>query len=107
VPELARSVLKVIAADLAGVEAQIAAVEAQMLAWHKNKPGHPAAGNDPGGQAGRGDSDRGERAGSVRIPQWTRARRLARPRALLADPAQPDLAARSSSVVARGICVVS
>jgi len=75
-PDLARQVLQVLAAQIEQLEAAVAAIEKQLMAWHKSI-GQPAAGDDPWHRADHRYGDRGDGYGAERLPQRARVCGLA------------------------------
>src|SRR5262249_1033982 len=67
-PDLARQVLQVLAAQIEQLEAAVAAIEKQLMAWHKSNPVSQRLASVPGRHGGR----------TERLPQWARVRGLAR-----------------------------
>ena len=76
-PDLARQVLQVLAAQIEQLEAAVAALEKQLMAWHKSNPVSQRLASDPGHRPDHRHSHRRDGGGAERLPQWARVRGLA------------------------------
>ena len=76
-PDLARQVLQVLAAQIEQLEAAVAAIEKQLMAWHKSNPRQPAPGERSGHRPYHRHSHRRHGGRTERLPQWARVRGLA------------------------------
>ena len=77
-PDLARQVLQVLAAQIEQLEAAVAAIEKQLMAWHKSNPVSQRLASVPGIGPINRHSHRCHGGRTERLPQWARVRGLAR-----------------------------
>jgi transposase len=76
-PDLARQVLQVLAAQIEQLEAAVAAIEKQLMAWHKSNPVSQRLASVPGIGPIIATANRCHGGRTERLPQWARVRGLA------------------------------
>jgi len=76
-PDLARQVLQVLAAQIEQLEAAVAAIEKQLMAWHKSNPVSQRLASVPGIGPIIATAIAATVVEPERLPQWARVRGLA------------------------------